>query len=83
VAQYPADASLLQKAANLPVAFWIDRMAKIPEITAALDGAKAQQATTGKPTLTAFVIYDLPNRDCAAGASNGEISCAGDASCAQ
>jgi cellulose 1,4-beta-cellobiosidase len=29
-----------------------------------------------------FVIYDLPNRDCAALASNGEILCE-DATCAQ
>jgi cellulose 1,4-beta-cellobiosidase len=55
-------------------------MAKISNITAILDGALAQQKSTGIPTITTFIIYDLPNRDCAAAASNGEILCA-DSTC--
>jgi len=78
----PQYATLLSKTLNISTAYWIDKMAKIPNITALLDGAKAQQAKTGVPTLTAFVIYDLPNRDCAAAASNGEILCA-DSECTQ
>src|SRR5690606_34145787 len=31
-------------------------------------------ATTGKPVVPVFVVYDLPNRDCAAEASAGELS---------
>jgi len=76
----PQYASLLSKIQNTSTAFWIDTIARIPNITAVLDGAKAQQARTGVPTLTAFIVYDLPNRDCAAAASNGEIHCA-DSSC--
>src|SRR5262249_24660718 len=33
----------------------------------------AQQNASRKPVTTLFVIYDLPNRDCAAKASNGEL----------
>jgi cellulose 1,4-beta-cellobiosidase len=76
----PTYATLLQKVQNTPTAFWIDNMAKISNITAILTGALAQQQKTGIPTLTTFIIYDLPNRDCAAAASNGEITCA-DSSC--
>jgi len=78
----PQYASLLAKTSNISTAYWIDSMARIPNITAVLDGAKAQQQKTGIPTLTVFVIYDLPNRDCAAAASNGEILCA-DSTCTQ
>jgi cellulose 1,4-beta-cellobiosidase len=76
----PQYASLLQKVQRTPTAFWIDNMAKIANISTILNGALAQQQQTGVPTLTTFIIYDLPNRDCAAAASNGEITCA-DATC--
>jgi len=59
----------------------LDTMAKVSSLTALLEGARAQQAATGEPTVTTIVIYDLPSRDCAALASNGEISCA-DSTCA-
>jgi len=77
----PSLAPLLRKAQNISAAYWIDTMARIPNITKELDGAKQQQARTGRPTLTAFVIYDVPNRDCAAAASNGELHCS-DNNCA-
>jgi cellulose 1,4-beta-cellobiosidase len=41
-------------------------------LQAQLDNA-VSQATAGTPTLFEVVIYDLPGRDCAALASNGEI----------
>eukprot|EP00026_Physarum_polycephalum_P009634 Phypoly_transcript_09763.p1 GENE.Phypoly_transcript_09763~~Phypoly_transcript_09763.p1 ORF type:complete len:387 (+),score=53.97 Phypoly_transcript_09763:125-1285(+) len=74
-------ASLLQKVQNTSTAYWIDKMEKIGNISVVLDGALAEQQKSGAPTLTTFIIYDLPNRDCAAAASNGEITCA-DATCA-
>jgi cellulose 1,4-beta-cellobiosidase len=42
-----------------------------------LDGAKAKQAKGSKKQTVFFIHYDLPNRDCAASASNGEICCSG------
>merc|ERR1712194_971147 len=33
------------------------------------------KAAQGKEDVVMFVVYDLPNRDCDAGASNGEINC--------
>jgi len=65
-----------------PTAVWLDRIAAIagsPErmgLQAHLDAAVAQQAASanpGQPMLVTIVVYDLPNRDCAAFASNGEL----------
>jgi len=68
-----------------PTAVWLDHMGAIAggssnngrmglqqHITAAL----AQQAASGssQPIVFTLVVYDLPDRDCAALASNGEIS---------
>lgn len=69
----PADAALVRKVAAYPTAIWLDSIAKTAAIGQYLDEAKQQQVQTGQPTLTAFVVYDLPNRDCAAKASGGEL----------
>jgi cellulose 1,4-beta-cellobiosidase len=66
------------RVANTSTAVWIDRIAAIAGTTtvkgirAHLDAALAQ-ATSSTPVVVEFVIYDLPNRDCAALASNGEL----------
>jgi cellulose 1,4-beta-cellobiosidase len=90
IAAQPAGSTLATQmgvVGNYPTAVWMDHMAAIAggsansgrmglaqHITAAL----AQQAAsgTGKPIVVQIVIYDLPDRDCAALASNGEISIA-------
>ncbi|MFD8915950.1 glycoside hydrolase family 6 protein [Streptomyces sp. NPDC059575] len=60
--------------ANQPTFVWLDRIAAINGTSEArglkahLDAAKAQGAN-----LVQLVIYDLPGRDCAALASNGEL----------
>jgi len=77
----PSLGPLLSKAQNIPAAYWIDTIARITNVTGVLEGAKAKQASTGTKQLTAFVIYDLPTRDCAAAASNGELNCL-DTTCA-
>jgi len=59
-------------------AVWLDRIAAIAGsstsmgLRAHLDAALTQ-ATGGTPVVIEFVIYDLPNRDCSALASNGEL----------
>lgn len=60
--------------AGQPTYVWLDRIAAINGVNggmglrAHLDAALAQGATYAQ-----FVIYDLPGRDCAALASNGEL----------
>ncbi len=74
---------LIDKVKTIPTAVWLDRIATIqgtPEqmgVEGHLNEALSQQAKSAspsKPMLITFVIYDLPDRDCAAFASNGELS---------
>ncbi|HYD42028.1 MAG TPA: glycoside hydrolase family 6 protein [Anaeromyxobacter sp.] len=51
-----------------PSAVWMDRIAALTTLEGHLDGAIAQGAK-----LFLGVVYDLPGRDCAALASNGEL----------
>ncbi len=60
--------------ARYPTSIWIDRIAKVPDVTRHLDAALAEQARGTTPVVTTFVVYDLPGRDCAAHASNGELT---------
>lgn len=68
------------RVANNPTGVWLDRIAAIAGasgsmgLKAHLDAAVQQDAANGSTPLYAqFVIYDLPNRDCSALASNGEL----------
>ncbi|WP_424535730.1 glycoside hydrolase family 6 protein [Sphaerisporangium viridialbum] len=69
--------------ANISTGVWLDRIAAIAGSASAkglrahLDAAVAQDAANGSAPLTIqFVIYNLPNRDCSALASNGELKIA-------
>jgi cellulose 1,4-beta-cellobiosidase len=66
--------------ANQPTGVWLDRIAAIAGtadakgLAAHLTAAVAQDAANGSAAETIqLVIYDLPGRDCAALASNGEL----------
>jgi len=68
-----------------PTAVWLDHIAAISggngrlSLQQHISQALAQQAASGtnQPIVVELVIYDLPDRDCAALASNGELSIAG------
>ena len=73
-----------------PTAVWLDHIAAIAGgsensgrlgLQGHINAALSQQAAsgTGQPIVVELVIYDLPDRDCAALASNGELSIAGNA----
>jgi cellulose 1,4-beta-cellobiosidase len=71
----------MAKVANTSTAVWLDRIAAITGtadsrgLRGHLDAALAQ-STGGTPVTIQIVVYDLPNRDCAALASNGELQVA-------
>ncbi|WP_224367932.1 glycoside hydrolase family 6 protein [Hyalangium versicolor] len=74
-------AAKMRTVKKYPTAVWLDRIAAIHGGTANggrkslsdhLDLALAQK-TSGQPITAIFVIYDMPGRDCAALASNGEL----------
>jgi len=70
----------MQKMQNVPSAFWIDVKSKIyksdlhPDLST-VEGILEDAALCDPPHLVTFIVYDLPNRDCFALASNGEICC--------
>ncbi len=66
------------KVANIPTFTWFDVVAKVPTLGTYLASAQAQQQSSGQKQLVQIVVYDLPDRDCAALASNGEFSIAND-----
>ncbi|MFI5909005.1 glycoside hydrolase family 6 protein [Dactylosporangium sp. NPDC051541] len=61
------------RVADTPTAVWIERIASVPDVRRHLDAALAQ-ATTTKPVVIQFVLYDLPGRDCTALTPTGEHS---------
>jgi cellulose 1,4-beta-cellobiosidase len=73
-----ADGARYAAVAGTPVAVWIDAIAKTSDVARHLDAAMAEEAAGGPPVVVTFVVYDLPNRDCAARSSAGELSADGD-----
>jgi cellulose 1,4-beta-cellobiosidase len=67
----PAEAAQLEKVAEQPTAVWIDSIATVGHVSKVLDDAKNR---SGQPVVSVFAVYDLPNRDCAAKASAGELA---------
>ncbi|MFE0463754.1 glycoside hydrolase family 6 protein, partial [Kitasatospora sp. NPDC058965] len=74
-----ANGTAESKVAANQTAIWMDRIGAITGdsthrgLQAQLDAAETQAASSSLPVLFEVVIYDLPGRDCAALASNGEI----------
>ncbi|RDW57893.1 putative cellobiohydrolase [Aspergillus mulundensis] len=62
-------------AAKVPSFVWLDTAAKVPTMDDYLADIKAKNAAGANPPIAGqFVVYDLPDRDCAALASNGEYA---------
>lgn len=72
----PARADQIRRVAGYPTAVWLSSIASVSSVSRHLDAALAQQKTGGQPVVTVFVIYDLPERDCSASASVGELTAA-------
>lgn len=52
---------------------WISDIASLTHIDSAIKDARAAQAETGETQIVGFVLYNLPDRDCSAGESAGEL----------
>ncbi len=69
----------IDRVANTATAVWLPRIAAItgdegrPSLRDQLDEALRQQEQGEEPVAIVLVVYNLPNRDCAAGASAGEL----------
>jgi len=61
---------------NVSSAYWIDVKRKVQgTATDSMEGILMDAASKSSRQLVTFIVYDLPNRDCHAKASNGEICC--------
>lgn len=66
----------LKQMRTVPSAYWIDVKGKIHgDNTTTIEGILKDAASKSPSPLVVFIVYDLPNRDCHAKASNGEICC--------
>ncbi|HLK37858.1 MAG TPA: glycoside hydrolase family 6 protein [Polyangiaceae bacterium] len=73
-ASTPARADQIRRVEAFPTAVWLDSIASVASVSRHLDAALALQKSSGQPVVTLFVIYDLPERDCSAKASAGELT---------
>jgi len=77
VARVPAsgadDTARMKKMAAFPTAVWLESLETAKLAGPTLDDALKQEAAGGGPIVPVFVIYNLPNRDCAAEGSRGEL----------
>ncbi|KAH8692255.1 1, 4-beta cellobiohydrolase [Talaromyces proteolyticus] len=70
-------AAAASKVAEVPSFFWMDTAAKVPTMGTFLEDIQTKNKAGASPPLAGiFVVYDLPDRDCAALASNGEYTIA-------
>jgi len=69
----PEDAARLKKLATYPTAVWLESLETAKLAGPTLDDALKQESSGGGPVVPVFVIYNLPNRDCAAEGSRGEL----------
>ena len=76
IAAAPARAAQLRALESMPTAIWLDSIAAVGGVGRTLDEALARQTRSAKPVVTVLVVYDLPDRDCSAQASSGELTAA-------
>ncbi|CAI4220063.1 unnamed protein product [Parascedosporium putredinis] len=52
---------------------WVSNIASLKNIDAAIESARAVKEETGEDVIVGLVLYNLPDRDCSAGESAGEL----------
>jgi cellulose 1,4-beta-cellobiosidase len=72
-AKHPDEAATIRKVATYPTGVWLSDIKAVENLKGWLDEAKKQQEASGVPTMTVIVVYNLPNRDCSAESSAGEL----------
>ena len=72
-ASAPEDAARMKKVAGFPTAVWLETLETAKLAGPTLDDALKQEAAGSGPIVPVFVVYNLPNRDCAAEGSRGEL----------
>lgn len=74
-----AEKNNLERMSTVASAYWLDLKWKVSlnndSTTDTAGGILKDAATHATPPAVTFMVYDLPNRDCHAKASNGEVCC--------
>ncbi|KAK2754668.1 putative exoglucanase gh6d [Arachnomyces sp. PD_36] len=55
---------------------WVSNIDSLANIDAAIEAARSAQESTGTEQIVGLVLYNLPDRDCSAGESSGELTVA-------
>ncbi len=71
--RHPDKAHALESLTNVSSAIWLDSIASLDQVPSVLKESAAQSEQLGRAVVPVLVVYDLPNRDCAAEASAGEL----------
>ncbi len=71
--KHPDMAEQIRKVATYPTGVWLSDIKAVDNLKGWLDEAKKQQDESGVPTMTLIVVYNLPERDCSAESSAGEL----------
>lgn len=69
-----ANAAVVRKVQNTGSFVWVTSRSGLTEIDDAINSARAEQRRTGQKQVVGLVLYNLPDRDCSAGESAGELS---------
>lgn len=57
---------------------WVSNIELLEDIDTAIETARSAQEESGEEQIVGLVLYDLPDRDCSAGESSGELTFAED-----
>lgn len=68
-----ANADKVRAIQDIGTFVWVSNIASLPNIDAAISQARAVQEETGEAQIVGLVLYNLPDRDCSAGESAGEL----------
>ena len=72
--EVPEVAPLIKKLGKQPTGLWLESLGALKHLPRWLDDAAKQEKAAGKPVVPVFLIYNLPNRDCSAKSSAGELT---------
>ena len=72
--EVPEIAPAVKKLGKVPTAMWLESLGALQHLPRWLDDAAKAEKAAGKPLVPVFLVYDLPNRDCSAKSSAGELT---------
>jgi cellulose 1,4-beta-cellobiosidase len=72
--EVPEIAPQIKKLGKVPTGMWLESLGALKHLPRWLDDAAKQEKAAGGPLVPVFLIYNLPNRDCSAKSSAGELT---------